>query len=373
MLLHMISLFVGMIAVTILVVSVIAVVKFIRDLNNPDKPAEDRFPATYGLLGILGTIVSTIGTILFMSGPIGYFGIGGSIARAVELLFGSLIIAALVLIFIRLRQIVRAEFDDNTTEAKNQVIFAGIVLVLAAVVLFGVTKITPEPLSEVPQPVPTQVVANPTAIAKPTNTSTPLPPTLAPTRTPFIPPTWTPSPPTILPAECNKVTKLGSNLTDLEQEGWTGWACGSYVIFLNDKGQQWCRISSTDTKACVHRGVTMENIEGRPRFTIKWVPTNTPTPMPTIAPTRTSTVVPKVTPQPGCIMIEPLSSFLSPLEQKGWKGWSCDKKTVTITNPQGYVVAQLRQNEMQLIEGGIICNKYGFPLFEQGAELQLCK
>lgn len=373
MLLHSISLAIGLVVLTILVVSVIVVVKFVRDLNNPDKPAEEKMPATYGLRGILGTIVSTIGTIVFMSGPLGYFGIGGSIARAVELLFGSLITATLVFIISRWRKIVRAEPDVDTTEKKNQAIAAGIVLVLAAGALFGVTKITPEPLSEVPQPVPTQVVANPTAIATPTNTPTQLPPTLAPTRTPFIVPTWTPAPPTILPAECNKVTKLGSNLTDLEQEGWTGWACGTYVLFVDDKGHEWCRISSKDLFACVHRGVTMENIEGRPRFTIKWVPTNTPTPMPTLSPTRTSTVVPEVTPQPGCIMIEPLSSFRSPLEQKGWRGWSCDKKTVTITNPQGYVMAQLRQNEMQLIEGGIICNKYGFPLFEQGAELQLCK
>lgn len=369
MLLHMISLFVGMIVVTILVVSVIAVVQYVRDVRNFDKLVEDKVPATYGLLGTLGTIVSMIGTIVFMSGPLGYFGIGGSIARAVELLFGSLIITALVFIILRVRHIQHAAYDVDTTEAKNQVIFAGIVLVLAAVALFGVTKITPEPLSEVPQPVPTQVVANPTAIATPTNTSTPLPPTLAPTRTPFIPPTWTPSPPSILPAECNKVTRLGSNLTDLEKEGWTGWACGSYVLFVDDKGHEWCKL--LPGKVCVFRAVTMENIEGRPRFKSNEVPTSTP--LPTKTPANTPTVVPEITPQAGCIMIEPLSSFRSPLEQKGWRGWSCDKKMVTITNPQGYVVAQLRQNEMQLFEGGIVCNKYGFPLFEQGAELQLCK
>lgn len=369
MLLHSISLAIGMIALTILVVSVGVGVRYVRDVRSLDKPAEERMTTTYGLLGALGTIISTIMTIVFMSGPLGYFGIVGSIARAVEILVGNLIIAALVFIFLRVRHIQHAAYEVDTTEAKNQVIGAGIVLVLAAVVMLGVTKITPEPLSEVPQPVPTQLVANPTA-ATPTNTPTPLPPTLAPSRTPFVPPTWTPSPPSVLPAECNKVTRLGSNLTDLEAEGWTGWACGSYVLFVDNKGHEWCKIGSKDTFVCVHRGVTMENVEGRPRFKSNEVPTSTP--LPTMVPTSTPTVVPKVTPETGCVMIEPLS-IRSPLEERGWRGWTCNSKTVTITGPDGFVRAQLRQSMAMIFEGGIVCNKNGFPLFELGAELQLCK
>lgn len=367
MLLHSISLAIGMIALTILVVSVGVGVRYVRDVRSLDKPAEERMTTTYGLLGALGTIISTIMTIVFMSGPLGYFGIVGSIARAVEILVGNLIIAALVFIFLRVRHIQHAAYEVDTTEAKNQVIGAGIVLVLAAVVMLGVTKITPEPLSEVPQPVPTQLVANPTA-ATPTNTPTPLPPTLAPTRTPFIVPTWTPAPPTILPAECNKVTKLGSNLTDLEAEGWTGWACGTYVLFVDDKGHEWCKL--LPGKVCVFRAVTMENFEGRPRFRSNEVPTSTP--LPSKTPASTPTVVPKVTPETGCVMIEPLS-IRSPLEEKGWRGWACKLKSVTITGPDGFVRAQLGQSMAMIFEGGTVCNKNGYPLFELGAELQLCK
>lgn len=262
--LHLISLVVATCIFFGGIIALIQVIKYFKDRKDFDILEEDKTkPMTAMWAGLIG-ILCLFGIVVFLSGPLGYFGILGSFFRAVQIVLLGMMALLLYVIITRSQAIDKNPDDEDAKTLRSRAAFGFVVLMILFVVFW---QITPGPLEALPVtnnsvPMPAATAVQPTSTLTSTNTPTPVP-TTAPTKVPTVMPTSTTSP---IAMGCNRVSKLGSRVSPLERDGWFGWTCGAFVIFIDDKGAERCRL--TPGQLCTILDTRMCNREGIPVFEV---------------------------------------------------------------------------------------------------------
>lgn len=263
--LHLISLVVATVIFFGGIAALNQVIKYFKDRKDFDVPEEEKTKLMTAMWAGLIGILCLFGIVVFLSGPLGYFGILGSFFRAVQIVLLGMMALLLYVIITRSQAIDKDPDDEDAKTLRSRAAFGFVVLMILFVVFW---HITPGPLEALPVangsvPSTAATAVQPTSTPIPTSTPTPMLPTPVPTKVPTVIPTSTTSPTAM---GCNRVSKLGSRVSPLERDGWFGWTCGAFVIFIDDKGAERCRL--TPGQLCTILDTRMCNREGIPVFEV---------------------------------------------------------------------------------------------------------